>query len=474
MYSILKHILFFIPVFACCHISYAQVETSADVPYIVIHDISIEGLKKTKDVIVLRELDFKVGDTVAIQKIDQRIQRSQNRLFNTGLFLETSVSLVAIDSTHKKVNVSVKERFYTYVVPIIGLADRNFNEWWVQRDHKLNRLELGVYFLQKNMRGRNETMKIKTEFGFTKKIEFTYTIPYLTKSRKLGLIYYIGYILNRQVAYNTIENKLFYTEGDKFLRERFGTGITFTYRGSFYLEHQLGATYYNNHIGDTVINLNPTYFLDSNSRQEYISLKYSLIRDHRNIRYYPLTGSYMRLDAEQMGLGLTKDISITSLKGEVSIFNKLKGKLYVASTLKGKYSTPVNQPYFNQRGLGYDKEIVSGYEQYVVDGQKYILGKVNLKYKLFDWNFHIHEFPEERFSKIPLKIFLKTYVDMGYVWDNRTSIYAKGNVHYANTYLPGGGVGVDFVTYYDFVLRVEYSVNRDLQSGVFVNFKATI
>ena len=324
------------------------------------------------------------------------------------------------------------------------------------------------------MRGRNESMKIKFEFGFNKKLEFTYTIPYLTKSRKLGCIYYIGYILNRQVAYNTIDNKLFYVEGDQFIRERFGSGLTFTYRGSFYLEHQLGATYYNNHVGDTVTSLNPTYFLDGNSKQEFVSLKYSLIRDHRDIRYYSLKGSYIRLDIEQMGLGLSKDISLTSIKGEVSLFKPLKKKFYLATTLKGKYSTPTNQPYFNQRGLGYDKDAVSGYEQYVIDGQKYILGKVNLKYKLFDWSFNLHGFPEERFAKIPLKIFLKTYADMGYVWDGRNSLYAQGNVHYANTYLPGGGIGLDFVTYYDFVLRVEYSVNRDLQSGLFINFKATI
>ena len=474
MYSILKHILFLLPFFAGYSASHAQVTTSADTGYIVIDSIRIDGNKKTKNVIILRELDFKIGDTVSTQKVDFRLQRTQNRLFNTSLFLETTTSIVDIDSTHKILSVVVKERYYTYIVPLIGLADRNFNEWWVQQDHKLNRLDLGIYFLQKNMRGRNESMKIKFEFGFNKKLEFTYTIPYLTKSRKLGLIYYIGYILNKQVAYNTIENKLIYVEGEKFLRERFGTGLTFTYRGSFYVEHQLGATYFNNHIGDTVTTLNPTYFLDANSKQEFVSLKYALIRDLRDIRYYALKGSYVRVDLEQMGQGLSKDISVTSLKVELSVFKPLKKNFYLATTLKGKYSSPTNQPYFNQRGLGYDKEAVSGYEQYVIDGQKYILGKVNLKYKLFDWSFNLHGFPEERFTKIPLKVFLKTYADMGYVWDNRTSVYAQGNVHYANTYLPGGGIGLDFVTYYDFVIRFEYSVNRDLQSGLFINFKATI
>ncbi len=473
MYSILRHILFLLPFFASVPRCLAQADSSTS-SYIIIDSIQIIGNKRTKTFIIERELDLKKGDSVLTKNLTARIARTQNRLFNTSLFLETNTVLISKDAIHKIVQVTVKERFYTYIVPIIGLADRNFNEWWVQRDHKLNRLDLGIYFLQKNMRGRNESMKIKAEFGFTKKIEFTYTIPYLTKSRKLGLIYYIGYILNKQVAYNTIDNKLFYVEGERFIRERFGTGLTVTYRGSFYLEHQLGAMYYNNAIGDTVSQLNPTYFLEGRTKQEFISLKYSLIRDHRDIRYYALKGTYLRLDVEQMGLGINTDISLTSFKGEVSVFKPIKKRFNIAATVKGKYSTPVTQPYFNQRGLGYDKETVSGYEQYVIDGQKYIISKINFKFKLIDWNLHLNGFPEDRFTKVPLKVFLKAYMDMGYVWDNRADTYAIGNRQYANMYLPGGGIGFDFVTYYDFVMRVEYSVNRNLQSGVFINFKAGI
>jgi len=451
----------------------AQVD-STNTSYVIIDNVQIEGNKRTKTFIIERELALHAGDTISTASLTEHIQKTQNRLFNTTLFLETSTVITGDDPIHKTLHIQVKERFYTYVIPIVGLADRNFNEWWVQRDHKLNRLDMGIYFLQKNMRGRNESMKVKVEFGFSKKAEFTYTIPYLTKSRKLGLIYYVGYILNKQVAYNTLGNKLYYVEGSNFLRERFSTGLTFTYRGSFYLVHQLGATYYNTAIGDTVAQLNPTYFLNGRTKQEFISLKYSLIRDHRDIRYYPLKGSFVRVDIEQMGLGISKEISLTSFKGEFSVFKPIKKRFNIAGTLKGKYSSPIQQPYFNQRGLGYDKDVVSGYEQYVIDGQKYLLAKLNLKFKLLDRNINLNGFPDERFAKIPFKIFLKAYMDMGYVWDNRNSIYALGNKHFANTYLPGGGIGFDFVSYYDFVMRVEYSVNRDLQSGVFINFKAGI
>ncbi len=471
MLSILKHILLFTTIIAFLPVCYAQAEQANDSTYIIIDTIQLSGNKKTKAVIIIRELDFKIGDTVFIKTLEDRINHTKNRLFNTGLFLETDIEIIGTDAIHKIMVVELEERFFTIIIPIVGLADRNFNEWWVQRNHDLNRLDIGIYLLQKNMRGRNETMKIKFEFAFTKKIEFTYTIPYLTKSRKLGLIFNIGYILNRQIAYNTLENKLFFVEGNKFLRERFGTGLTFTYRGSFYIEHQLGATYYNNSVGDTITALNPKYFLNGNTNEEFVSLKYSFIRDHKDIRYYPLKGSYLRFDVEQMGVSPNRAFSFTSFKGEVSLFKQLKKRFYLATTFKGKYSTPIQQPWFNQRGLGYDKEIVSGYEQYVVDGQKYLLTKWNFKYQLFNKKIQVLHTGDERFTKIPLQVYLKMYMDLGYVWDLS---YAPGNNIYANSYLPGGGFGIDFVSYYDFVLRVEYSINKNWHRGIFINFKAAI
>jgi outer membrane protein assembly factor BamA len=472
--SHLRHILLFLYLAASTQISplFGQSDTKPD--YIIIDSISVQGNKKTRTFIIERELNFKQGDTIRHHQLEEIIRKTNNRLFNTALFLEAKLAFIGGDSIHKVCTVNIKERLFTYLVPIVGLADRNFNEWWVQRHHNLQRLEWGVYFLQKNMRGRNETLKIKAELGFVKKGEITYTIPYLTKSRKLGVILYAGFMLNKQVAYNTIGNKLQYVEGadNGFIRHRYNTSVTFTYRGSFYLTHLLGIGYNSNSIGDTVAILNPKYFLNGRQKEEFFNLMYSLIRDHRDIQYYPLKGSYLRLDFEQKGFGTNRyDICMTSLETEISVFRPIHKRFYFAGTLKSKYSGPTQQPYFNQRGLGYDKEYLSGYEQYVIDGQKYLLSKNQFKFKLFEWHAHIDEVKDERFSDIPLRVYLKTYFDMGYVWDNS---HAPGNAGLSNKFLMSGGFGVDLVSYYDFVMRIEYSFNNNMQSGFVLNFKAAI
>jgi len=41
-------------------------------------------------------------------------------------------------------------------------------------------------------------------------------------------------------------------------------------------------------------------------------------------------------------------------------------------------------------------------------------------------------------------------------------------------FLAGAGLGVDFVTYYDKVFRVEYTLNAEGESGFFLHFMAAI
>ena len=62
------------------------------------------------------------------------------------------------------------------------------------------------------------------------------------------------------------------------------------------------------------------------------------------------------------------------------------------------------------------------------------------------------------------------YLDMGYV-DSKT---LKSNNFLTNTFLYGGGLSLDFVSSYDIVFRVEYSINKMKEHGLFLHFVAPI
>jgi outer membrane protein assembly factor BamA len=439
--------------------------------YVIINKIILVGNKKTKDRIILRELNFKEGDTLSVEKLNDVITKSRNRIFNTNLFITVDLTLAETNDQQRTLLITVKERWYTYPIPIFELADRNFNEWWQQRGRDPSRVNYGILFIQQNTRGRNETLRAKLQLGFTKKFELFYLVPYINKAQTIGLNFDISYIINKQIAFKTSEHKLTYFEGDDYIRDKFRTGISFSYRKKFYRTHLAGISYYNTKISDTVAHLNPNYFLDSQTTQQYFSLKYIFLNDLRDITYYPLNGSLLRFEAEKLGTGIFDDVNQVIFMAEYSSFKKLGKKIYLATSVKQKLSFPIRQPYFNIRALGYEKDYVSGYELYVIDGQNFSLAKVNLKWQLYSNSKNVQAVPVNQFETIPFAIYLKAHSDAGYVKANALS---PENKRLSNKFLLGGGMGIDFVSYYDLVLRLEYSVNIEAEHGFFVHLRSAI
>ena len=52
------------------------------------------------------------------------------------------------------------------------------------------------------------------QFGFDQKYDFVYTIPYIDKKERLGLRLSGGAALNKEVPYQTIDNKLEFYRDD--------------------------------------------------------------------------------------------------------------------------------------------------------------------------------------------------------------------------------------------------------------------
>jgi hypothetical protein len=67
---------------------------------------------------------------------------------------------------------------------------------------------------------------------------------------------------------------------------------------------------------------------------------------------------------------------------------------------------------------------------------------------------------------------MNLFVDAGYgAYDQD---YGKETNDLQNSLLLGYGAGLDFVTYYDVVLRLEFSVNLKNETGFFLHFRAPI
>ena len=434
--------------------------------YFTIKTISIEGNLKTKKFIIERELDFKVGDSIRADLIDQKLLLCKNRIINTKLF--TSVSFTYKSDT---VFILLQERFYTYPMLILGLADRNFNEWWVTRHHDLRRINYGINFIQKNISGRNDVFRILLQSGFSQKAEVNYSIPYFNKKRNTGFSIFASLISEKKIPFENDKNILHFLEGKKTLKRRLYTSVSISHRMKFYNSIYFTVGYNNNKIADTVVALNSLFYLNGQKFQKYFSFRASFFHDKRDITYYPLNGYYLGIDAVKSGLFPSDNIDQLNIYLNFSIYKKVSQKISLAAGAFQKISFPRIQPYANFRSLGYSINTVSGYELYVIDGNHFTLTKVNLKYRLFDNIIKINSFPLEKLKTIPLAIYFKLHFDAAYVIDNMNN---EGNIGLSNKILYGNGIGFDFVTYYDLVFRVEYSINRNFQHGIFLNMKAAI
>ncbi len=428
-----------------------------------ISKIIINGLQRTKSWIVLRELSFVEGDTLQ-GNYEEELLKSRNRIFNTRLF-----NKVEVNWRNDTVTIDLKERWYTYPIPIIDLADRNFNEWWQVRNHDFRRINYAIDFTQSNVRGRNETFNIYLQGGFNKKLQAKYVFPYIDKGRKLGFAVTCSYIIDRQVGYVTDKNYLKFTEIEETGRFRFSTSASLFHRNKFYQSHYVTLGYYANQIPDTIAILNPDYFLDGKTKQRFFSLQYSVVDDHRDIAYYPLKGYYWSASVSKIGITHKEDVNMWSAYFDVAWYKPLGRKWYSNFSFSQKISTPTRQPYMYARALGYNAYYVSGYELYVIDGQHLSLGKINLRKRILSWEKTLNFIPIKQFRNIPLQIYLRAYSDGGVAIDNSGLV---GNALLANKFLWGNGLGLDFVTYYDTVLRLEYSINKSLERGFYIHYKS--
>jgi hypothetical protein len=445
------------------------IHDSITTEYIIIKEIFISGNTLTKERIILREIGYETGDTIPTRILQKQLLWIKNRTFNTTLFLWVDINLTSPDSIYKVLNIYVRERMFITPLPTGGLIDRNFNEWWQDRHHDLRRIYYGVNLKIKNIWGLNHTLRIKGITGVNKKLETSYQIPYINKKLKTGLVINALMEFNSQVAFRTYEHKLQYIEHKGAGRTKYNIGFLFTRRNKFYIQHQLGPYFQYTSVVDTVVILNPDYFLKGANYQRSYGLKYIYTHDKRDFINYPLKGHLLKLEADYQYLNSIKTINTSSLRAEFTDFIPLNKIFYFAFSARGKISAPRHQPYFSQRGLGYNKEWVSGYERYVVDGQAFGLVKTNMKWRIFSINPTVKYVPLKKFRTIPLSLYFKIYSDAGYVVDK---IYNPNNNFLSNRLLVGGGAGIDVVTYYDIVGRIEYSVNQLGQTGFYLHLKA--
>lgn len=440
---------------------------------IVVDTVIMKGIKKTHPSVIFREITLAQGDTLSPEILDLKISQSRENLLNLPLFnfVETEVRKKEGSNNNVAVTFTFTERWYIWPYPIVEVADRNFNAWWKTRN--LSRINLGGYVLIENFRGRLERLKLLAKSGFDQKFEVEYFKPYINPSKTLGLLFQAGVMGNHEVAAATNDNNqvVFIRDESDYIRTHLNAYAALVYRPGIHNTHEAGIGWSSNHIADTLQKAQP--LLWPNNNEQYITLRYQFKHDRRDYKHYPLKGQYFDVAlTSQIPLQATHSANAFA-ESEINLrwYAPLQRRTYWSAGFYGKYSSSMPVSYYLMQGLGSSRYFVRGYEYYLIEGQQTALVRSNLIYNLVKPSEKRVSFiRSEKFGRLHYAVYLRLYADWGITRNQMAGL--RGNL--SGQWLGGGGAGIDLVTYYDRVLRVEYSINRMGETGLFIHFMASI
>jgi hypothetical protein len=347
-----------------------HVPDTLDAAYIKITGVKITGNKLTKPQIVVRELDFKIGDSLATfqkgkkinfndrnfypgdsSELRLRMNYSRENLINAKLFLTVNLSLKWIKGNEYALLIDVVERHYWWLFPIPKLNAPNFNEWI--RDIDWSYLSMGLFFSHNNLFGLNHQTSVVALAGKTWAIAVGYKIPWVGKGKKVGL-----------------------------------------------------------------------------------------------------------------GL-VSKDVDLFYYGVDFHFYQSIGRKWYVAEMFKAENASGENAPYYYQLNITDGKDFIRGFDLYTLKGDQMYYTRNNIKFELIKPSIKkVKEGQEKnKFKALQYAFYLNAFADAGYEVNKFTDVNP-----YHNKMLFSWGLGIDFVTYYDLVIRFEYAFTSINTNGFFFGF----
>lgn len=442
-------------------------DSAVEPKWLVISDVMITGNGKTRPPIIFREVPFQKGDTLLVEELPDKLKLARDLLMNTTLFVDVKVyvSTSIREAGRRKaiIAIDVKERWYLFPLPYFKLIDRNFNQWWVDQKRSLDRVNYGAKFIQNNFTGRNDNLDIWLITGYNHQISFRYQLPFIDKKLTKGISIGVQYATQKELNIATEDNKQVFVRKDNVIRENFRVEATYSYRPDVRQRHYFRVSYNREHIDDTVLLLNPNYFPTLRTTARFLDFNYQY--KYYNVDYIPYPTKGWMLEANVYSRLIQKNLDLwqASARAVYAIpFQPERRFLHLEAIAVWK--TPFNNAFINQRLLGYNYMQMRGLEYNVIDGRAGGILKTTFHQQLFSVILH-NPASKKTHDRIPVRVFLKAFADIGYA---RNPFSLPSNT-LNNTFLRSWGFGVDIVSIYDFVFKIQFSMNQLGTDGVYLH-----
>ena len=440
--------------------SLAEIIARKNMP-VVIGDIRLSGNKKTKSFIVLREVPFQKGDRLLQGDLDKSLLLARQQLMNTSLFVDVTVYVSSQNANDVTVNIDLKERWYLFPLPYFRLIDRNFNQWWVDQKRSLERVNYGIKFTQNNTSGRNDNLDIWLINGYTQQITLRYDLPFFDRKLKSGFNIGIIYATQKEVNYATGNNKQLFFKQEEIVKRATRIDFTYSYRPDVKHRHYVRVSYNDERVSDTILKINPLFYPGQRSRIRFIDFGYQY--KYYNVDYIPYPAKGFLFEGNLYKRGLDNVASLWQASSRAVYAVPLSKNSFLHLEALGMIKLPFNDFFVNQRLFGYGYFQMRGLEYNVVDGLAAGSLKTTLHKQVFSFILR-NPFPSKTHDRIPIRFFLKAYGDLGYGYTKTPQVSNTLN----NKLLRTWGFGMDIISIYDFVFKIEYSFNQLGRDGLYL------
>lgn len=364
---------------------------------IPIDSIRIIGNEITEDFVILRELNFSVGDQISQPQIDY----NQERIFSLGLFNKVELRILE-ENNLSILEIDVFESWYIYPLPYLKL-----------RDDRLSRASYGIILLYKNFRGRNETITGLATFGYDPSYSVSYYNPVLVNGENITFGFRLGYIDTQNRNLVSLD-----ANGKNFDYDVFHSSISLGYRLNLFNTVSVSPSFEYVEVPQKVSDLTA-----SNSRiDRIVSLNLGYEFDNRNLKQFSDNGLYSIVSLSQKGFGIN-NINYGILGFEFREYRKVVENL--SAKWRGFYRHTYGEkvPFYELSLLG-DIEFVRGHKFDKREGNNFILTSLEFNYpivKEWDLSLDLPLLPKS-LTSARIGIYANLFVDAGTTYNNRESL----------------------------------------------------
>ncbi|MGD8778279.1 MAG: POTRA domain-containing protein [Ignavibacteria bacterium] len=398
--------------------------------FFIIDSILIAGNDITKEFIILRELDFEIGDTINFE----RIEFNKERVYSLGIFNFVDFNLSG-DDQYKSLEIVVHESWYIFPLPFFTLRENSFEK-----------SSYGLKLTWKNFRGRNENVRAIISLGYDPAYIVNYYNPLLVDDHDVSL----GF----SFSYSDIANKSERAEvlaGYEFDYKVKSADIYLGKRINNFNEIFLAAGVSDIKSPLTNNNYKITASGDSNETLLYGGIQY--LFDSRNLKQHANNGIYLSANFFHKGFGI-QSINYNVYTIDFREYRKVAGKLASKWRILYREVFGATVPYYDYSFLGIG-EYVRGHSNEDREGLKLFLTSLEFNYSVirdFDFSFKLPLIPK-KLTSAKLSIYTDVFGDAGITYDNINEIKYAG-------FSKGWGFGVTFLFLPYKAFRFAYAFNE--------------